>query len=110
MYRNLNSLAMQLTRRGGLLMTCSCSGAMTQSGMFLRILQASHIEIANCIDVIVGVFMVLNSYIFSSVQSAASMAGRKITVVRQAGAGCDHPIDPSYPEGEYLSNVLLRVL
>lgn len=42
-------------------------------------------------------------------QGAASMAGRKITVVRQAGAGCDHPIDPSYPEGEYLSNVLLRV-
>ncbi|KAL1537154.1 ribosomal RNA large subunit methyltransferase I [Salvia divinorum] len=80
MYRNLNSLAMQLTRRGGLLMTCSCSGAMTQSGTFLRVLQG-----------------------------AASMAGRKITVVRQAGAGCDHPIDPSYPEGEYLSNVLLRV-
>lgn len=43
MYRNLNSLAMQLTRRGGLLMTCSCSGAMTQSGTFLRILQASSI-------------------------------------------------------------------
>ncbi|GKV06798.1 hypothetical protein SLEP1_g18639 [Rubroshorea leprosula] len=41
MYRNLNSLAMQLTKRGGLLMTCSCSGAMTQSGMFLRILQVS---------------------------------------------------------------------
>ncbi|KAF3448802.1 hypothetical protein FNV43_RR09515 [Rhamnella rubrinervis] len=41
MYRTLNSLAMQLTKRGGLLMTCSCSGAMTQSGMFLRILQAS---------------------------------------------------------------------
>ncbi|XP_021803681.1 uncharacterized protein LOC110747932 [Prunus avium] len=41
MYRNLNSLAMQLTKRGGLLMTCSCSGAMTQSGMFLRLLQAS---------------------------------------------------------------------
>ncbi|XVF87910.1 hypothetical protein PTKIN_Ptkin19aG0006200 [Pterospermum kingtungense] len=40
MYRNLNSLAMQITRRGGLLMTCSCSGAMTQSGMFLRTLQA----------------------------------------------------------------------
>lgn len=81
MYRNLNSLAMQLTKRGGVLMTCSCSGAMTQSGMFLRILQ-----------------------------SAASMAGRKITVLRQAGAACDHPIDPSYPEGAYLSNILLRVL
>ncbi|GLU05096.1 hypothetical protein SLE2022_222150 [Rubroshorea leprosula] len=81
MYRNLNSLAMQLTKRGGLLMTCSCSGAMTQSGMFLRILQV-----------------------------AASMTGRKITVLRQAGAACDHPIDPSYPEGAYLSNILLRVI
>ncbi|KAJ6802171.1 uncharacterized protein M6B38_179190 [Iris pallida] len=40
MYRNLNSLAMQITKRGGLLMTCSCSGAMTQSGLFLRTLQA----------------------------------------------------------------------
>ncbi|KAG6392463.1 hypothetical protein SASPL_146682 [Salvia splendens] len=39
---------------------------------------------------------------------AASMAGRKIKVVCQAGAGCAHPIDPSYPEGEYLLNVLLN--
>ncbi|XP_038901472.1 ribosomal RNA large subunit methyltransferase I isoform X2 [Benincasa hispida] len=81
MYRTLNSLAMQLTRKGGLLMTCSCSGAMTQSGMFLQILQG-----------------------------AASMAKKKITVLRQAGAACDHPVDPSYPEGAYLSNILLRVL
>ncbi|XP_027355973.1 uncharacterized protein LOC113865540 isoform X2 [Abrus precatorius] len=80
MYRNLNSLAMQLTKRGGLLMTCSCSGAVTQSGIFLRILQG-----------------------------AASMAGRKITILRQAGAAYDHPIDPTYPEGAYLSNILLRV-
>nr|GMC69682.1 ribosomal RNA large subunit methyltransferase I isoform X2 [Ipomoea batatas]GMD51209.1 ribosomal RNA large subunit methyltransferase I isoform X2 [Ipomoea batatas] len=77
MYRNLNSLAMQLTEKGGLLMTCSCSGAMTQSGQLL--------------------------------DGAASMAGKKITIVREAGAACDHPIDPSYPEGEYLSNILLRV-
>lgn len=80
MYRNLNSLAMQVTKKNGLLMTCSCSGAMTQSGMFLHVLQG-----------------------------AASMAGRKITVLRQSGAACDHPVDPSYPEGAYLSNVLLRV-
>ncbi|CAI9087982.1 OLC1v1022201C1 [Oldenlandia corymbosa var. corymbosa] len=80
MYRNLNSLAMQLTKKNGLLMTCSCSGAMTQSGMFLQMLQG-----------------------------AASMAGKKVTILRQAGAACDHPIDPSYPEGQYLSNVLLRV-
>ncbi|KAJ6432351.1 hypothetical protein OIU84_019569 [Salix udensis] len=81
MYRNMNSMAMRLTKKGGLLMTCSCSGAMTQSGMFLRVLQG-----------------------------AASMAGRKISVLREAGAASDHPIDPSYPEGAYLSNILLRVL
>ncbi|PKI62820.1 hypothetical protein CRG98_016771 [Punica granatum] len=80
MYRNLNSLAMRVTKKGGLLMTCSCSGAMTQSGTFSRILQA-----------------------------AAVTAGRRATIIRQAGAACDHPIDPSYPEGEYLSNILLRV-
>ncbi|KAF8691209.1 hypothetical protein HU200_040329 [Digitaria exilis] len=80
MYRNLNALAMQVVKPGGLLMTCSCSGAMTQSGMFLK-----------------------------TIQGAALMAGRKVTVLRQAGAACDHPIDPAYPEGQYLSNYLLRV-
>ncbi|XP_019091730.1 PREDICTED: uncharacterized protein LOC104743064 [Camelina sativa] len=74
MYRNLNSLAMRLTRSGGLMMTCSCSGAMTQSGKFLGVLQ-----------------------------SAAVMAGRKITVVREAGAASDHPLDPSYPHSTHLT-------
>nr|CAB3445778.1 unnamed protein product [Digitaria exilis] len=80
MYRNLNALAMQVVKPGGLLMTCSCSGAMTQSGMFLK-----------------------------TIQGAALMADRKVTVLRQTGAACDHPIDPAYPEGQYLSNYLLRV-
>ncbi|GAV70223.1 LOW QUALITY PROTEIN: IMPDH domain-containing protein/Methyltrans_SAM domain-containing protein, partial [Cephalotus follicularis] len=111
MYRNLNSLAMQLTQRGGLLMTCSCSGAMTQSGMFLRVLQAK----------LYGIFnssynqnkkkrtSTRNVSLYLD-QGAAAMAGRKITFLRQAGAACDHPIDPSYPEGAYLTNILLRVL
>ncbi|XP_039004107.1 ribosomal RNA large subunit methyltransferase I-like isoform X1 [Hibiscus syriacus] len=46
MYRKLNSLAMKITRRGGLLMTCSCSGAMTQNGMFLRTLQVSDFSVS----------------------------------------------------------------
>ncbi|XP_049936623.1 uncharacterized protein LOC116264905 isoform X2 [Nymphaea colorata] len=61
MYRSLNCLAMRVTREGGLLMTCSCSGAMTQSGTFLQVLQG-----------------------------AASMAGRRITVLKKAGAAADH--------------------
>lgn len=30
-YQRLNELALQLVRPGGLLMTCSCSGIMTQN-------------------------------------------------------------------------------
>ena len=40
-YRRLNTQAMRLVSPGGLLMTCSCSGAMSQSGEFVPMLQAS---------------------------------------------------------------------
>ncbi|KAG0563483.1 hypothetical protein KC19_8G034700 [Ceratodon purpureus] len=79
-YRNLNSMAMRLIKPGGLLMTCSCSGAMTQSGNFLSV-----------------------------IQEAALSANRRVTQLRYAGAAPDHTIDPAYPEGTYLTNVLLRV-
>lgn len=81
MYRNLNSLAMRLTKQGGLLMACSCSGAMTQSGSFVDVLQA-----------------------------AASSSGKKITQLRYAGAAPDHTIDPAYPEGAYLTNIVVNVM
>lgn len=42
-------------------------------------------------------------------QVAAAVAGRRITVLRTASAAADHPVDPAYPEGRYLTNVLLRV-
>ena len=35
-YIRLNSLAIQLVRRGGVLLTCSCSGAVTQVGREAR--------------------------------------------------------------------------
>ncbi|KAH7416110.1 hypothetical protein KP509_14G076100 [Ceratopteris richardii] len=50
MYRNLNVLAMKCVEPGGLLMTCSCSGAMTQSGKFPSILQASALSARRKID------------------------------------------------------------
>lgn len=81
-YVRLNAAAMRLVRPGGLLMTCSCSGAMTQSGNFVR-------------DV---------------VADAARQAGRQVTVLRNAGAAPCHPLHPAYPEGEYLTNVTVRVL
>ena len=97
---------------------------MTQSGTFLQILQASNFygckkPITLLPTVLLGgnwqlyisfSFFLDFIFIFCLGQAAASDVGRKVAVMRQAGAACDHPIDPSYPEGAYLSNVLLRVL
>lgn len=42
-------------------------------------------------------------------QEAARAAGRHISILRSAGAAPDHPIEPGYPEGEYLKNLLVLV-
>jgi len=65
---------------GGLLMTCSCSGAVAAAGAFEPMLAA-----------------------------AAARAGARISVLRVAGAAPCHALDPAYPEGRYLTSVLLRV-
>ena len=44
------------------------------------------------------------------VQEAAAVASRRVTLLRRGGAGGDHPLDPACPEGEYLSNLLFRVM
>jgi len=84
-YRSLNAAALRLVSDGGLLMTCSCSGAVKASreregGVFLPMLRA-----------------------------AAADAGVRLTLLRIAGAAACHPVDLAYPEGEYLTNVLVRV-
>lgn len=49
-YQRLNTAAMQLVRPGGLLMTCSCSGAMTQSDEFLPMLQVCYFSICKLLS------------------------------------------------------------
>ena len=80
-YRALNEAALALVKPGGLLMTCSCSGAVTQA------------------DRLMG-----------WVKAAALRAGRQITLVREGGAACDHVLHPAYPEGRYLTTLTIRVL
>jgi 23S rRNA G2069 N7-methylase RlmK/C1962 C5-methylase RlmI len=41
--------------------------------------------------------------------AAARDAGRRVTVLRVAGAAPDHTQDPCYPEGRYLTNALAQV-
>ena len=81
-YQRINSLAMSLVNRtsGGLMLTCTCSAAMTQSDRFVEVLMA-----------------------------AARSAGRDISIVSTSGAAADHPVLPCYLEGRYLTAVLLHV-
>lgn len=79
-YTKLNAAAMQLVAPGGILMTCSCSSAMTQSGEFMKMLV-----------------------------TASRKARRSITVIRDAAAATDHVLNPSFAQGLYLTNVSVIV-
>ena len=78
-YKKLNKMALRLLRPGGLLLTCTCSGAMTQSGTFPTVLRKAAVE-----------------------------ASRELRVLRTSGAGPDHAVDIFYPESEYLTAVLCQ--
>jgi 23S rRNA (cytosine1962-C5)-methyltransferase len=44
-----------------------------------------------------------------TVRDAAVDAGRTVRVLAARGAGADHPTLPAFPEGRYLSALLLGV-
>jgi 23S rRNA (cytosine1962-C5)-methyltransferase len=78
-YLDMNRLALQAVAPGGVLLTCSCTGLVSEAD-FLE-----------------------------SVRRAAWQAGRTVQVLRVAGAGGDHPFLLHVPEGRYLKAVFLRV-
>lgn len=78
-YKDINLLAMQLLRPGGLLATFSCSGVIT-SELFQKI-----------------------------VFGAAVDARRDVQIISRLSQGPDHPILLSFPESEYLKGLLCRV-
>lgn len=78
-YRRLNAEAMKLVDRGGILVSCSCSAAMTPE-RFLRTLA-----------------------------TAARDARREATLLWLGGQGPDHPVPTAFPEGRYLKAAFLQV-
>ena len=78
-YLGLNRAAIQSVVPGGLLVTCSCSSAVRRDP-FLEMLR-----------------------------EAAAQAGRRLSVLHVRGAAPDHPVDPAWPEGEYLKCVVAAV-
>ncbi|WP_316802552.1 class I SAM-dependent rRNA methyltransferase [Pedobacter nototheniae] len=79
-YKDLNRLGMLLLEKGGLLATFSCSGAVDLE-TFKQI-----------------------------IAWAALDAGKEVQIIKQFSQPEDHPVRISFPEGEYLKGLLLRVL
>jgi 23S rRNA (cytosine1962-C5)-methyltransferase len=79
-YKDLNRLGLMLLESGGLLATFSCSGAVDIE-TFKQILAWAALD-----------------------------AGKEIQVIRQFSQPEDHPVRLSFPEGEYLKGLLVRVL
>jgi 23S rRNA (cytosine1962-C5)-methyltransferase len=79
-YHWLNRLAMLLLEPGGVLVTCSCSGAVGREDFFYMLL------------------------------GAAQQAGRQLQVLEQRGASADHPVAANCPESEYLKCFICRVI
>jgi 23S rRNA (cytosine1962-C5)-methyltransferase len=78
-YKDINLLAFKLLRPGGLLMTFSCSGGVS-ADLFQKI-----------------------------IAGAALDADVDAQFIERLGAGPDHPVALSFPEGEYLKGLLCRV-
>jgi len=78
-YKDVNLLAFQLLRPGGVLFTCSCSGAVS-ADLFQKI-----------------------------VFGAAVDAEREAHIVGYLAQGADHPVALTFPEGAYLKGLICRV-
>ncbi len=79
-YSDLNGLAARVVRPGGILLTCSCSGLVSQD----RFAEAVHFGIRR--------------------------SGRNLQIFERTGAAPDHPIMANCPESEYLKAMWCRVL
>jgi 23S rRNA (cytosine1962-C5)-methyltransferase len=78
-YCDMNRLALQVVKPGGVFLTCSCTGLVSEAD-FLE-----------------------------SVRRAAWQAGRTLQVFKVSGAAPDHPFLLNVPEGRYLKAVFCRV-
>ena len=78
-YRSINQRALETLPEGGLLMTFSCSQAVSKEDF--------------------------QTMVFT----AAMNAHRRVRIVRQLPHAMDHPVSICHPEGEYLKGLLLQV-
>lgn len=78
-YKDINLNALKLVKTGGYMLTFSCSGAVSRD-LFQKI-------------------------VFGALEDS----GRDAQIIRHLGQASDHPIALTFPEGDYLKGLLLRV-
>lgn len=78
-YKDINLLAMKLLKRGGILITFSCSGAVSRD-LFQKIVFGASVD-----------------------------AGRTVQIIEHLSQASDHPILVTCPETEYLKGFVCRV-
>ena len=79
-YNEMNKLAMSVVKPGGVLLTCSCTGLVSEDEFL------------------------------DMIRRAAYFAGRTVQILKVAGAGGDHPFLAHVKESRYLKAVFCRVL
>ena len=79
-YNEMNKLAMSVVKPGGVLLTCSCTGLVSEEEFL------------------------------DMIRRAAYFAGRTVQIQKVAGAGGDHPVLAHVKESRYLKAVFCRVL
>jgi 23S rRNA (cytosine1962-C5)-methyltransferase len=78
-YNDMNKLAMQVITPGGVLLTCSCTGLVSEEEFL------------------------------DMIRRAAFYAGRTVQILKVSGAGADHPFMAHVKESRYLKAVFCRV-
>jgi 23S rRNA (cytosine1962-C5)-methyltransferase len=92
---DLNRLAMQLVRPGGLLLSCTCSGLLEEAE-FLKLLRAAARQAGPTGD--------------PGASGRPPHEARSLQILEKTGAAPDHPVASNCPEGEYLRAIWMRVL
>ena len=92
---DLNRLAMQLVRPGGLLLSCTCAGLLPEAE-FRKLLYAAARQAGDPLPGQAG-------------EELPRRGPRPMQVLARSGAAADHPIASNCPETEYLNAAWLRL-
>lgn len=94
-YFDLNRLALQVVKPGGLFLTCSCSGLMPEDEFAKLVFQASRQAGAETGEL--------------TPTGRPRHAARDLQILAKSGAASDHPVSPYVPETAYLKAIWARV-